>query len=65
MKYRANVEFFCGDGREAIFHIEAYDWNCPQHITPRYTEEEIEEALTPQREYIKKLEEEIKALKLK
>jgi len=21
--------------------IEAYDWNCPQHITPRFTEEEI------------------------
>ncbi|MGI9240899.1 MAG: pyridoxamine 5'-phosphate oxidase family protein [Verrucomicrobiales bacterium] len=21
--------------------IQAYDWNCPQHITPRYTEEEI------------------------
>ena len=51
--------------RMMIFHVEAYDWNCPQHITPRYTEEEIEEALTPQREYIKKLEEEIKALKLK
>ncbi len=21
--------------------IQAYDWNCPQHITPRFTEEEI------------------------
>ncbi len=21
--------------------IQAYDWNCPQHIKPRYTEEEI------------------------
>lgn len=21
--------------------VEAYDWNCPQHITPRYTAEEI------------------------
>ncbi|MDF1752767.1 MAG: pyridoxamine 5'-phosphate oxidase family protein [Verrucomicrobiales bacterium] len=25
-----------------IFEIQAYDWNCPQHITPRYTEEEFE-----------------------
>jgi uncharacterized protein len=25
-----------------LFHIKAYDWNCPQHITPRYTEQEIE-----------------------
>lgn len=21
--------------------VQAFDWNCPQHITPRYTEEEI------------------------
>ena len=21
--------------------IQAYDWNCPQHITPRFTEEEV------------------------
>ncbi len=24
--------------RAAIIHIEALDWNCPRHITPRYTE---------------------------
>jgi len=30
---------------ERIFTIdlEAFDWNCPQHITPRYTVEEMEE----------------------
>jgi hypothetical protein len=49
--------------RMMIFNIEAYDWNCPQHITPRYTVEEIEEAFTPQRNYIAKLEAEIKSLK--
>ncbi|MEO7988789.1 MAG: pyridoxamine 5'-phosphate oxidase family protein [Chryseolinea sp.] len=51
--------------RMMVLTIEAYDWNCPQHITPRYTTEEIEEALMPQREYIRKLEEEIKVLKSK
>jgi uncharacterized protein len=51
--------------RMMLLHIEAYDWNCPQHITPRYTEEEVEEALAPQREYIKKLEQELKELKSK
>ncbi|MFM9839473.1 MAG: pyridoxamine 5'-phosphate oxidase family protein [Cyclobacteriaceae bacterium] len=51
--------------RMMLLQIEAYDWNCPQHITPRYTEEEIEEALAPQREYIKKLEQELKELKSK
>lgn len=33
--YRARVE------RGIIITIEAYDWNCPQHITPRFTEAEI------------------------
>jgi predicted pyridoxine 5'-phosphate oxidase superfamily flavin-nucleotide-binding protein len=51
--------------RMMMFHIEAYDWNCQQHITPRYTIGELEEALAPQREYIKKLEKEIKILKTK
>ena len=51
--------------RMIVLHIEAYDWNCPQHIVPRYTEQEIEEALAPQREYIKQLEEELKELKSK
>lgn len=32
--------------RMMIFHIEAYDWNCPQHITPRYTIEEMNNALS-------------------
>jgi len=49
--------------RMMIFHIEAYDWNCPQHITPRYTADEIEKAFLPQQEYIAKLEAEVKVLK--
>ena len=51
--------------RIMLFHIEAYDWNCPQHITPRYTVENIEAAFAPQKEYIAKLEAEIKELKAK
>jgi predicted pyridoxine 5'-phosphate oxidase superfamily flavin-nucleotide-binding protein len=27
--------------------VEAYDWNCPKHITPRFTEAEIEAAVAP------------------
>jgi hypothetical protein len=34
--YKARIE------RLMILSIKAYDWNCPQHITPRYTVEEIE-----------------------
>jgi len=33
--YEAKIE------RMIVFNILAYDWNCPQHITPRYTTEEI------------------------
>nr|WP_315147366.1 hypothetical protein [uncultured Flavobacterium sp.] len=46
--------------RMLVFHIEAYEWNCPQHITPRFTVGEIREALQAQRGYITKLEEENK-----
>ena len=33
--YKAKIE------RLIIFNIKAYDWNCSQHITQRYTTEEI------------------------
>ena len=33
--YRAKVE------RIFTIDVHAHDWNCPQHITPRYTEQEI------------------------
>lgn len=51
--------------RMMVFEVEAYDWNCPQHITPRYTIEEIEEAFAGQREQIVKLQDEIALLKQK
>lgn len=35
--YDATVE------RLIVLRIQAYDWNCPQHITPRYTADEISE----------------------
>jgi len=51
--------------RMMVMHIEAYDWNCPQHIIPRYTLADIEIAFASQRSQISKLEEEIKELKQK
>ncbi len=51
--------------RMMLFHIEAYDWNCPQHITARYTIEDIEEAFNSQKEHITKLQGEITELKQK
>jgi predicted pyridoxine 5'-phosphate oxidase superfamily flavin-nucleotide-binding protein len=37
-------------------HLEAFDWNCPQHITPRFTEAEIAEAVGPLRDRLEALE---------
>jgi predicted pyridoxine 5'-phosphate oxidase superfamily flavin-nucleotide-binding protein len=49
--------------RIILLHIKGYDWNCPQHITPRYTVKEIEEAMAPQKAYIAQLEKELAELK--
>ena len=42
--YRARIE------RAVVITIEGHDWNCPQHITPRYTEAEIFVATAPMRD---------------
>ena len=55
--YKAKIE------RAMILHVEALDWNCPQHITPRYTIDEIKGMLKPLNEYIEKLENEITQLR--
>jgi uncharacterized protein len=55
--YRAKVE------RALVFHLEAFDWNCPQHITPRFTEAELTDALGSVRERMKNLEAENAQLK--
>ncbi len=39
-------------------HLEAFDWNCQRHITPRYTAEQIEQAIHPLQLRIRNLEEE-------
>ena len=48
--YKANLE------RVALIDIEAFDWNCPQHITQRFTLDEVEAATKPLRERIAQLE---------
>jgi len=49
--------------RAVLIHVEAFDWNCPQHITPRYTIEELEASLGPLRRRIQALEAENARLK--
>jgi hypothetical protein len=33
--------------RAILIHVSGFNWNCPQHITPRYTLAELEPALAP------------------
>jgi predicted pyridoxine 5'-phosphate oxidase superfamily flavin-nucleotide-binding protein len=46
-----------------IFHIDAYDWNCPQHITRRYTLEQLEDFFISQQDRIRELEKQVQMLK--
>ncbi len=55
--YKAVIE------RVFIIHVEAYDWNCPQHITPRYTTEEIRHAVAGIEERVRTLEQENEMLR--
>jgi uncharacterized protein len=50
---------------ERVFRLRlaAFDWNCPQHIVPRFTETEIARAVQPLREQLEALEAENRALR--
>jgi predicted pyridoxine 5'-phosphate oxidase superfamily flavin-nucleotide-binding protein len=54
--YRARSE------RGLLLHLAAFDWNCPQHITPRFSETELIESLAPLNAYLQQLEAENRAL---
>lgn len=43
-------------GREMVIHVEAFDWNCPQHIPVRFEAEDVQRALQERDERIAQLE---------
>ena len=49
--------------RAVVVTVEAFDWNCPQHITPRFSATELEPALADIRKRLSDLEAENAALK--
>lgn len=55
--YKAKVE------RGFIIQVEAFDWNCPQHISPRWSAEEIQTGMLPLRTKVENFEKEITVLK--
>lgn len=57
--YRAVVE------RGMVIAVDAFDWNCPQHITPRFSLDEIENATMPLRQRIEELEKKLHSCECK
>ena len=55
--YRAKAE------RAFTIRLTAFDWNCPQHITPRFTQAEIAAAVQPLHDRIALLEAELAAVR--
>lgn len=55
--YPARIE------RGFVIEVEAFDWNCPQHITPRFSEADLAPVLAPLRERLNTLDQENAALR--
>ena len=53
--YAAQVE------RRFLIDVEGFDWNCPQHITPRYSRAEVDSLLGELREQVRELKANSKA----
>ena len=51
--------------RAVVITLEAFDWNCPQHIPQRLTIEELAPHILPLQKQIARLSEENNALKIK
>jgi uncharacterized protein len=55
--YKAKLE------RAFLLHLETFDWNCPQHITPRFTMADIEPAVSALQTRVAELEAENQTLR--
>lgn len=51
--YKGRIE------RAFIISVEGYDWNCPQHITPRFTEAQVAEMTAPLQAELRRLKEQL------
>lgn len=49
--------------RGFLLHLAAFDWNCQQHITPRFSEAELAEMIAPLQSRLQQLEAENRALR--
>lgn len=49
--------------RAYIIDVVGFDWNCPQHITPRFTEAELAQAIRPLTTELNQLRSEVERLR--
>ncbi len=49
--------------RAYIIDLVGFDWNCPQHITPRFTEAELAQAIRPLTTELNQLRSEVERLR--
>lgn len=49
--------------RAYLIEVIGFDWNCPQHITPRFTEAEVAAAVAPLNQELEQLRAEISRLR--
>ena len=54
--YRARIE------RGFVIEIEAFDWNCPQHITPRFSQAQVQALVQPLHDQITQLQGRVEAV---
>jgi predicted pyridoxine 5'-phosphate oxidase superfamily flavin-nucleotide-binding protein len=45
--------------RAFVIVVEGFDWNCPQHITPRFTEAEVARMVAPLHAQLRQLREQL------
>jgi uncharacterized protein len=49
--------------RAFVIDVIGFDWNCPQHITPRFTEDEVARAVQPLNTELTRLRAEVETLR--
>ena len=59
----AEPDYSAKPERVLVLRLAAFDWNCPQHITPRFTEAEVTAAMAPLRDRLTSLEAENEQLR--
>lgn len=59
LKALSNPNYQAEKARVFLIKVEAFDWNCPQHIPIRYSETEVAQMIEPLQARIRELEEQL------